>query len=91
MSKCSHHTRSTKGRMKLSKKQLIITCAQPVGWRDSLNTRQREYGHVIPIQTLWKLARAGQRPFFLRSVTGWKSCRNCHCGSVPEKVLSSAM
>jgi hypothetical protein len=27
----------------------------------------------------------------LRSDTGWKSARNCHCDRVPEKVLSSAM
>ena len=30
-------------------------------------------------------------PFFLRSVTGWKSTRNSHCGRVPQKDLSSAM
>jgi hypothetical protein len=30
-----------------------------------------------------------QRPFFLRSVTGWKSWRNSHCGTVPEKDLEA--
>ena len=41
--------------MKLPKKHVTTTCAQPVGWRDSLNTRQREYGQLIPMHTLWKL------------------------------------
>jgi len=30
------------------------------------------------------------RSFFLRSVTGWKSSKNFHCGMVPANGPSSA-
>ena len=90
MSKCSHRTRSTKGRMKLPKKHVTITCAQPVGWRDSLNTRQREYGQVIPMHTLWKLAGAISAPSSCApsragSLAGTATAARCRRRSCPAR------
>jgi hypothetical protein len=50
---------------------------------------QIAYHDLIATLAAWRgrcpWAMKSQRPFFLRSVTGWNSCRNCHCGRVPRR------